>query len=138
MFGVVAVGAAAAVGIGVYRRNRRILRRGARMTAEIVAIDAAPVDTNSERRTVRLQLRFEGVEEHVLDFIGYRLRTADAAALTPGAKLQAWVLPDDGSEIRVARPDDPNRILSLQAAPEVSGHYPDGGIDGIGNLLFPG
>ncbi|WP_344510050.1 hypothetical protein [Dactylosporangium maewongense] len=137
VFAVVGVGAAAAVGIGAHRRNRRILRRGVRMTAEIVAADVAPGNARSERRNVRLQLRFEGVEEHVLDFIGYRLRAADAAALAPGVRVQAWVLPDDGSEIRVAHPGEPARILALQAAPEVSGKYPDGTADGIGSVLFP-
>ncbi|MEU7866430.1 hypothetical protein [Dactylosporangium sp. NPDC049140] len=64
---------------------------------------------------------------------GYRLRSDDAAALTPGATVQVWVLPGDLSEVRVARPGDVDRILPFQAAPEVSGEYPDGGIDGLGD-----
>jgi hypothetical protein len=134
---VVAVSAGVAVGLGAYRRNRRILRRGARMSAEIIAVEVAPLDRpyESRLRNVRLWLRFEGVEEHVLEFLGYRLRSVDAAALIPGATVRVWVLPEDGSEIRVARPDDVDRILPFQAAPEASGKYPDGGIDGIDTLL---
>ncbi|MFG2039110.1 DUF3592 domain-containing protein [Dactylosporangium sp. NPDC048998] len=134
---VVAVGAGVAVGLGAYRRNRRILRRGARLSAEIVAAEIAPLDRpyGSRLRNVRLRLRFEGIEEHVLEFLGYRLRSDDAAALTPGATVQVWVLPEDLSEVRVARPGNVDRILPFQAAPEVSGNYPDGGIDGLGTLL---
>nr|BFE56740.1 hypothetical protein GCM10020063_012660 [Dactylosporangium thailandense] len=138
---VVAVGAGVAVGLGVYRRHRRILRRGARMSAEIAAAEIAPPPGpyESRRRTVRLRLRFEGIEEHALEFIGYRLRREDAEALTPGATVRVWVLPEDLSEVRVARPGDGGRerILPFQAAPAVSGRYPEGGMDGLASLLDP-
>src|SRR4051794_19239190 len=39
---VVVVGAGAVVGLGAYRQSRRILRRGARLSAEIVAAEIAP------------------------------------------------------------------------------------------------
>ncbi|MEV6932790.1 hypothetical protein AB0M46_51020 [Dactylosporangium sp. NPDC051485] len=124
---VVATGAGAAVGIGAYWRQRRILRRGAVLTAAIVASEVVG-------RKVRLSLRFEGIEEHVLEFLGYRLRPEDAAALVPGVPVRAWVLPADLSEIRLAYPGS-GRMLPFQLAPEVSGHYPDGGLDGLGSLL---
>lgn len=134
---VVAMGAGTAVAIGAHRRDRRIMRRGARMSAEIVTAEITPVDhpVESKRHNVRLQLRFEGIDEHVLAFIGYRLRSDDAVAFTAGTTVQVWVLPEDGSEVRIARPGDVDRILPFQAAPEVSGHYPDGAVDGFGSLL---
>jgi len=134
---VVAVGAGLVVGLGAHRQHRRILRRGAQLRADIVAAEVAPPagPYGARLRNVRLQLRFEGIEEHVLDFLGYRLRADDAAALIPGATVQVWVLPADLSEVRLARPDDATRILPFQAAPEHTGRYPDGGIDGLGSVL---
>ncbi|MGI5240070.1 hypothetical protein [Dactylosporangium sp. CA-139066] len=134
---VVAVCVGTAVGLGAYRRNRRIMRRGARLPAQIVAAEAeqTPGPYSARLRNVRLRLRFEGIEDHELDFLGYRLRADDAAALTPGATVQVWVLPEDLSEVRIARPDGVERILPFQSAPEVAGEYPTGGIDGLGTLL---
>ncbi|GAA2357942.1 hypothetical protein [Dactylosporangium salmoneum] len=124
---VVAAGSGTAVGIGAYRQHRRILRRGAVLTAAVVASEAVG-------RKVRLSLRFEGIEDHVVEFLGYRLRAEDAAALVPGVPVRVWALPEDLSEIRLAYPGS-GRILPFQVAPEVSGHYPDGFMDGLGGLL---
>jgi hypothetical protein len=134
-----AVGAGAGVSLGVVRKKRRILRRGARLTAEITAVESARIDgpLRSDRRNVRLELRFAGLEEHPLEFLGYRLRAEDAAVLVLGATVQVWVLPDDLSEVRVARPDGAGRTLPFQPAPEMSGSYGAGAFEAFGSLLEP-
>jgi hypothetical protein len=114
---ILAVGVAA--GWQVHRRNQRIVRNGLELRARVVAAEVIVPDDElaaTRLRHVRLVLAFEGAEDEPQTYQGWRMKTADAATFAPGMTLRAWVLADDPSEIRVARPSGAGGPLPFNAS----------------------